>query len=674
MRYAIALAAVAAACNVDAKHAALDAGPVDAAIDAPVTTVTIDTMIDEAPPEFSNQAQAVFRFSSNDAGATFVCRVDADPSTPCTSPFARMLADGTHVFSVRAVDTAGNADPTPAEHVWSIDTVAPDTMLLQAPPAADNSVMAEFEFTSNEMNVTFECSLDSSALLPCKSGDSFGPLGDGTHVFSVRARDRAGNIDATPALFGWTIDTSTPDTQIVSGPTGAVGVTTATFTFVSPDAGGGATFQCQLDSAAFVACTSPVTYSNLAERAHTFAVRVRDAVGNLDPTPATRTWTVDLTPPVTTITAGPTGTVPMASASFSFTANEANVTFSCSLDGGAFNGCTSPTAFTSLAQGPHTFAVRARDAAGHDDPTPATRAWTVDTVPPDVSIIAGPASGSTSGPRVAFAFTVSDGAIACSFDGAAFTACTSPAATNLAAGPHQFSIRATDAAGNAVTVTRAWTVACAAPSTTGAAGLLHLDDTGQTLANAVAGGVDATLGDTAMVEASDPDPVAAGRFGGALAFTAAQSDHVAWPLALTAMPQLTIEMWAMPSGAAGSHVLLATGDSRVMITVTAASPSTVVFAVSLTSTAMGNKTYTATSAAVSSGAWHHVLVSLADPTLRLWVDGARTQAMGVASGAAPALDSIQLGGTYGGDLDEIWLAQTAITDDETALARYCPAD
>ena len=217
-------------------------------------------------------------------------------------------------------------------------------------------------------------------------------------------------------------------------------------------------------------------------------------------------------------------------------------------------------------------------------------------------------------------------------------------------------------------------MACAAPSTTGAAGLLHLDDTGQTLANAVAGGVDATLGDSTMVEAADPDEIAAGRFGGALAFTASQADHVAWPLALTAMPELTIELWALPTGAAGSHPVLATGDGRLMVTATAASPSTVVFAVSFTAAGMGARTYTATSAAVASGAWHHVLISLQDPTLRLWVDGVRTQAGSVASGAPPALDTIQLGGTYSGDLDEVWLAQTAITDDETALTRYCPVD
>ncbi len=669
MRHALVIVAALAACKVPEKHEELDAGHADAGTDAPPGS--IETTIDQAPPDFSNQSDAVFAFSSNDAAATFECRFDAEPLAPCSSPITRTLGDGEHVFSVRAVDPSGAADPTPAERLWTIDTVPPDTTLTAAPPAADNSVMAEFDFTSNEMNVTFQCSLDNGPALPCKSGDSFGPLGDGTHTFSVAAKDRAGNVDPSPVIYGWTVDTSTPDTQIVSGPTGAVGVTTATFTFISPDAGGGATFECSLDGAPFMACTSPKTYNGLAERSHTFEVRVRDAVGNLDPTPATRTWIVDLTPPSTTITSGPTGTVPVASASFTFTSNEQDVTFACMLDQSAFAACTSPASYTNLAQGAHMFTVRAHDAAGHDDPTPATRTWTVDTVPPDLAITAGPANGSTSGPRVTFAFTASDGTVACSFDGAPFTACTSPVATNLPAGAHQFSVQATDAAGNVAVLTRSWTVACTAPTTVGAAGLLHLDDTGQTLANAVAGGAAATLGDSTMVETDDPAEITAGRFGGAIQLTAAESDHVAWPIALPAMSDFTIELWAMPNGAAGTHAVFASGDGRVVIAVTAATPSTVTFTVT---TMIGNKTFATTSAPVASGAWHHVLASLQIPGLRLWVDGVLTSVNNVASGSSPAFDSIQLGGTYDGALDEVWLAQTAITANEDALARYCPAN
>jgi hypothetical protein len=71
-----------------------------------------------------------------------------------------------------------------------------------------------------------------------------------------------------------------------------------------------------------------------------------------------------------------------------------------------------------------------------------------------------------------------------------------------------------------------------------------------------------------------------------------------------------------------------------------------------------------------------VLASLSPPTLRLWVDGVRTEKAMVTPATPPALDALRLGGdgptAYQGSLDELWLAQTAITSDEPALARYCP--
>jgi hypothetical protein len=91
---------------------------------------------------------------------------------------------------------------------------------------------------------------------------------------------------------------------------------------------------------------------------------------------------------------------------------------------------------------------------------------------------------------------------------------------------------------------------------------------------------------------------------------------------------------------------------------------------------VGGATRVATSAAVDASAWHHVLASLQAPTLRLWVDGARTEAADVQPATPIALDALRLGGdaatAYDGALDELWVAQTAITSDEPALARYCP--
>jgi PKD repeat protein len=93
----------------------------------------------------------------------------------------------------------------------------------------------------------------------------------------------------------------------------------------------------------------------------------------------------DSTPPDTTITAGPTGSVTATSASFEFTSSEAGSTFECSRDDAAYAVCTSPAGYSGLAAGSHTFSVRAKDAAGNTDQSPATRTWTVDTSTPPSS-------------------------------------------------------------------------------------------------------------------------------------------------------------------------------------------------------------------------------------------------------------------------------------------------
>ena len=105
---------------------------------------------------------------------------------------------------------------------------------------------------------------------------------------------------------------------------------------------------------------------------------------------------VDSIPPETSIDSGPLGTVNDSSATFVFTSTEPDSVFECALDGASFSSCTSPQNYTGLSDGPHTFQVRAADAAGNTDPTPAERSWTVDTTAPVPSCtITGTANAET---------------------------------------------------------------------------------------------------------------------------------------------------------------------------------------------------------------------------------------------------------------------------------------
>jgi glucose/arabinose dehydrogenase/PKD repeat protein len=84
-------------------------------------------------------------------------------------------------------------------------------------------------------------------------------------------------------------DTTAPETTITAGPSGSTTSRTATFAFASEP---GAVFECSLDGAPFGSCASPRSYAGLAVAGHSFAVRARDRSGNVDPTPAARSWVV----------------------------------------------------------------------------------------------------------------------------------------------------------------------------------------------------------------------------------------------------------------------------------------------------------------------------------------------------------------------------------------------
>jgi hypothetical protein len=251
------------------------------------------------------------------------------------------LADGDYLFEVRA-SSNGQTDPTPASYFWVIDTTPPDTYIVISPPLLTNQSSALFTFTSSESPSTFACNLDGGGWIPCASPTSYSSLAAGSHTFQVQATDAAGNTSPTPATYTWTIDITPPSTQITSQPALLTNSTSAAFSFTCIDAYTPCTFQCSMDSGAFTSCTSPATYSGLSEGSHTFQVQATDAAGNTSPTPATYTWTIDITPPDTQITAHPSNPTNQSVANFAFTCTDAHTpcTFECNLDSAGWSPCS----------------------------------------------------------------------------------------------------------------------------------------------------------------------------------------------------------------------------------------------------------------------------------------------------------------------------------------------
>jgi CSLREA domain-containing protein len=73
------------------------------------------------PKPVSHSRTARFVFASNERRSRFQCSLDGDRFRPCKSPKRyRGLQPGPHVFGVRAIDRAGNVDPTPVKRRFRI--------------------------------------------------------------------------------------------------------------------------------------------------------------------------------------------------------------------------------------------------------------------------------------------------------------------------------------------------------------------------------------------------------------------------------------------------------------------------------------------------------------------------------------------------------------------------
>ncbi len=84
-------------------------------------TAPPETTIDKGPKKRTEKRKAKFRFSSSEAGSSFQCKLDRKPFKRCDSPFRKKVKAGKkHKFRVRAIDAAGNVDPTPAKRKWKV--------------------------------------------------------------------------------------------------------------------------------------------------------------------------------------------------------------------------------------------------------------------------------------------------------------------------------------------------------------------------------------------------------------------------------------------------------------------------------------------------------------------------------------------------------------------------
>jgi hypothetical protein len=161
-----------------------------------------DTQITAGPPNGAEvRDERTFEFTGTDDVAPadqlrFECEVDGDEWSDCESPAGGVVADGWHTLRVRALDDMLNADPSPAQRRWRIDSKAPARPRV----LVRNGV---YRFSSTDRGtparrLRFRCGVDTKRLHAC--GSRLRVRRAGGKVLRVRAVDPAGNESGTTTV------------------------------------------------------------------------------------------------------------------------------------------------------------------------------------------------------------------------------------------------------------------------------------------------------------------------------------------------------------------------------------------------------------------------------------------------------------------------------------------
>lgn len=275
------------------------------------------------------------------------------------------------------------------------DTTRPAISGFTMPATATTLTVPVTAFTaSDNVGVTgyliTESPMPPSAYIPGWSSNppnSYTFLAPGNCYAYAWARDAAGNVSvASVAMVNITVtadtDTVAPLISAFILPSGTtLTVPIATFAVTDNVGVGGYLIS---ESGAIPPASDPrwlgappasftfTTYGN--KTLHAWA---KDAAGNVSARVAATCLLMDPEQQLDTVLTGwPANPAEASPSTFSFTASKGGTTFECSLDGQGYFACASPISFGALANGSHTFSVRAKDGVLYDD-TPASCNWTV---------------------------------------------------------------------------------------------------------------------------------------------------------------------------------------------------------------------------------------------------------------------------------------------------------
>ncbi|RXT47722.1 Ig-like domain-containing protein [Bradyrhizobium betae] len=451
------------------------------------------------------------------------------------------LSDGTHSFTSKVIDTAGNLSAASSAMKVTIDTVAPNKPGFSA-FAPDGHLVTGGAVNANHITMSGGAAanstikiFDGTTQVGTASVDSNGvwsfttaALADGSHTLTAKTMDAAGNLSAASTALSITVDTVAPDApalQSFSPDSNVVGdgITSANQITLNGAAAAGATIKIYDGSIVIgtaVANSSGLwSYATaaLSDGTHTFTSKAVDTAGNYSTASSALNVTVD------TVAPNKPGFSAFAPDGHLITSGDTNANH-ITLDGGAaanstvkiYDGATQigtasvdgngVWSFTTaaLTDGSHTLTAKAMDAAGNLSAASTALNVAVDTMAPDAPAVLSfsPDSnvvgdGITNASKITLAGAATAGLTVKIYDGSTQIGSTTAgsdgtwsfATAALSDGNHNFTSKAIDTAGNVSAASSALkvTVDTVAPN---APNFTAYDTSGHAMSNSASTSVD----------------------------------------------------------------------------------------------------------------------------------------------------------------------------------------
>ena len=369
-----------------------------------------ETIIEEKKPLFITTRNATIHFSGKDArdatsNLLYSWRFDnnerwSEFSLEKKVPPKNMknLSGGKHLFRVRAKDTEGNIDPTPAEIVFEVASQFPNTQIVNPPTKTIRTTDITLQFTGSDRQtptekLKYSWRVDGGewSESPNETTEANFETSEGWHLFEVKAIDENENEDPTPeqVSFQVVLGILLPETQITNAPKETVKKADYTFNLKGSDI---PRYKWRLDGEKKWHETkgTSVTVPKLSDGRHLFEAKAINQNGSEDPTPARVSFEVTVEKPDTKIINAPKETVKTEDYTFELRGSDVHK-YRWRYDGEEWQETTKTSVtLKNLFDSTHVFEAIAINQNGSEDPEPARVLFQVAIEKPETQITKAP--------------------------------------------------------------------------------------------------------------------------------------------------------------------------------------------------------------------------------------------------------------------------------------------